>query len=185
MKNSIASGATDASQGSESAPRESLSWYALYVRSRHEKVVEESLKGKGYLAFSPSYKVRRRRVDRTVDLELPLFPSYVFCQFDALHRLPILQTPGVVFIVSCAGESEPVDAKQIDAIRVIATSGRPVRPWAFLRSGQKVRVRAGALAGTEGIFLRVKNQNCLVASVTLLQRSVTVDLDQDQVEPIY
>ena len=74
-------------------------WYALYVRSRHEKVVEAGLKGKGYSAFSPFYRTKRKRVDRIADIDVPLFPGYVFCLFDSNKRLPILMTPGIVGIV--------------------------------------------------------------------------------------
>ena len=74
-------------------------WYALYVRSRHEKTVENSLRGKGYCVFSPSYRTKRKRVDRIAEIEVALFPGYVFCQFDTNKRLPILMTPGVVGVV--------------------------------------------------------------------------------------
>ena len=74
-------------------------WYALYVRSRHEKVVESGLRGKGYPAFSPFYRTKRRRIDRIVEIDVPLFPGYVFCHFDSDKRLPILTTPGLVGVV--------------------------------------------------------------------------------------
>jgi hypothetical protein len=74
-------------------------WYALYVRSRHEKTVENSLRVKGYSVFSPSYRTKRKRVDRIAEIEVALFPGYVFCQFDTNKRLPILMTPGVVGVV--------------------------------------------------------------------------------------
>jgi transcription antitermination factor NusG len=74
-------------------------WYALYVRSRHEKTVENSLRVKGYSVFSPFYRTKRKRVDRIAEIEVALFPGYVFCQFDTNKRLPILMTPGVVGVV--------------------------------------------------------------------------------------
>ena len=68
-------------------------WYALYVRSRHERVVESGLRGKGYVAFSPFYRTKRKRVDRIAEIDVPLFPGYVFCHFDSNKRLPILDHP--------------------------------------------------------------------------------------------
>ena len=123
----------------------SLPWYALYVRSRHERVTEQCLRGKGYAAFSPSYRTLRKRADRTRQLDVPLFPGYVFCQFDVARRLPILTTPGVIFVVGAAHVPEPVEAAEIRAIQIIAGTGRPVQPWPFLRAGQRVRVEAGPL----------------------------------------
>jgi transcription antitermination factor NusG len=160
-------------------------WYALYVRSRHEKVVESGLRGKGYSAFSPFYRTKRKRVDRTAEIDVPLFPGYVFCYFDSNARLPILVTPGIVGVVGPGNRPEPVDDTEIASIRTIALSGRPVQPWPFLRSGQRIRLQAGPLTGAEGIFLRVKDEHQLVVSLTLLQRSISVVIEKDAVSPLF
>jgi transcription antitermination factor NusG len=160
-------------------------WYALYVRSRHEKVVESGLKGKGYCAFSPFYRTKRKRVDRIVAIDVPLFPGYVFCHFDSNKRLPILTTPGLVRIVGPGNGPEPVDDTEIASIRTLALSGHPVQPWPFLRSGQRIRLQAGPLIGAEGIFLRVKDEYHLVVSITLLQRAVSVVIEKDAVTPLF
>ena len=167
-------------------PEESPSrWYALYVRSRHERVVEGGLKGKGYSAFSPFYRTKRKRVDRVAEVDVPLFPGYVFCLFDSNKRLPILMTPGIVGIVGPGHRPEPVDDVEIASIRTLALSGRPVQPWPFLRSGQRVRLQDGPLLGAEGIFLRVKDECHLVVSITLLQRSVSVVVEKEAVAPLF
>jgi transcription antitermination factor NusG len=160
-------------------------WYALYVRSRHEKVVENSLRGKGYFAFSPFYRTKRRRVDRITEIDVALFPGYVFCHFDASKRLPILMTPGIVGVVGRGNIPEPVDDTEIDSIRTLALSGRQVQPWPFLNAGQRIRLQAGPLLGAEGIFLRVKDEYHLIVSITLLQRSVAVVVEKDAVMPLF
>jgi transcription antitermination factor NusG len=160
-------------------------WYALHVRSRHERVVENSLKGKGYSVFSPFYRTRRKRVDRTAEIDVALFPGYVFCHFDSNYRLPILMTPGIVGVVGPGKKPEPVDDTEIASIRAIAMSGRPVQPWPFLRSGQRIRLNSGPLMGAEGIFLRVKDECHLVVSVTLLQRAISVVIEKDAVVPLF
>jgi transcription termination/antitermination protein NusG len=160
-------------------------WYALYVRSRHEKVVESGLKGKGYAAFSPFYRTRRKRVDRITVVDVPLFPGYVFCLFEANKRLPILMTPGIVGVVGPGNRPEPVDDTEIASIRTLALSGHPVQPWPFLRSGQRIRLQSGPLMGAEGIFLRVKDEDHLVVSITLLQRAVSVVIGKDAVAPLF
>ena len=160
-------------------------WYALYVRSRHEKTVENSLRVKGYSVFSPSYRTKRKRVDRITEIEVALFPGYVFCQFDTDKRLPILMTPGVVGVVGQGNRPQPVDDTEIASIRTIALAGRPVQPWPFLRVGQRIRLHAGPLAGAEGIFLRVKDEYHLVVSITLLQRAVSVVIEKDAVAPLF
>ena len=160
-------------------------WYALFVRSRHEKTVENSLRSKRYSVFSPSYRTKRKRVDRIAEIEVPLFPGYVFCQFDPNKRLPILMTPGVVGVVGRGNRPEPVDDTEIDSIRTVALAGRSVQPWPFLKLGQRIRMQSGPLTGVEGIFLRVQDKDHLVVSVTLLQRAVSVVIERDSVSPVF
>ena len=160
-------------------------WYALYVRSRREKTVENSLRNKGYSVFSPSYRTKRKHVDRIAEIEVALFPGYVFCQFDSNKRLPILMTPGVVGVVGRGNRAEPVDDTEIASIRTVALAGGSVQPWPFLRLGQRIRLQAGPLAGAEGIFLRVKDEYHLVVSITLLQRAVSVVIEKDAVAPLF
>lgn len=160
-------------------------WYAIYVRSRHEKVVEAGLRGKGYTAFSPFYRVKRKKADRIAEVDVALFPSYVFCNFDATKRLPILMTPGIVGVVGPGGKPEPVDETEIASIRTLALSGRPVQPWPFFNSGQRVRVQAGPLMGAEGVFLGIKDEYHLIVSISLLQRAVSVVLEKDEVAPLF
>jgi transcription antitermination factor NusG len=161
-----------------------LRWYAVYVRSNCEKVVTESFSGKGYSAFSPVYRVVRKRSDRTKEIILPIFPGYVFCQFDSSVRLPILTTPGVVKIVGAGNEPEPVDDAEIQSIHTIVKSDRSVQPWPFLKAGQQVQIMAGPMAGAVGTLLKIKNEYRLIASVTLLRRSVAVEVDHDSVIPL-
>jgi transcription antitermination factor NusG len=160
-------------------------WYALYVRSRHERVVEVALQGKGYPAFSPAYSVSRKRAHRTEQVQTPLFPGYVFCQFDIHRRLPILTTSGVVFVVSVGNAPEPLQVAEIASLRTVLAVGGSVRPWPFLKAGQHVRVQAGPLSGAEGKLLHVKGETRLIVSITLLQRSVAVELHQDFVAPVF
>jgi transcription antitermination factor NusG len=160
-------------------------WYALYVRSRHEKVVENSLRGKGYSVFSPSYITKRKRVDRIAEIEVALFPGYVFCQFDPNKRLPILMTPGVVGVVGRGNRPDPVDNNEIASIRTVALAGRSVQPWPFLKVGQRIRLQSGPLTGAEGIFLRIQDEYHLIVSVSLLQRAVSVVIENEAVLPLF
>jgi transcription antitermination factor NusG len=159
-------------------------WFALHVRSRHEKVVEAGLVGKGVPVLSTLCRTRRRRADRTVEIETPLFPGYVFCHFDAQQRLPILTTIGVAKIVGIGNVPSPVDDNEINSIQRLMASGRILQPWPFTRIGQRVRIQAGALRGLEGILVQVKNEHRLVASVEPLQRSIAIEIDSDMVRPI-
>jgi transcription antitermination factor NusG len=160
-------------------------WFALQVRMRHEAGVADHLKGKGYEWFLPLYKARRRWSDRVKEVDAPLFPGYLFCRFNPYNRLPILKTPGVTQIVGYNHVPVPVDEEEIEAIRRLVASGVPNFPCAYLEVGSKVRIEAGALRGLEGILTELKGKRRLVLSITLLQRSVAVEIDSDAVSVVH
>jgi transcription antitermination factor NusG len=158
-------------------------WFALRIRSRCEKTVAANLNEKGYEVFLPLYRCKRRWSDRVKEIEEPLFPGYLFCRLDLQKRLPILVTPHVLRIVGTGKMPVPVDATEITALQSIVKSGLEARPWPFLRLGQRVRVLQGPLCGVEGTLVAFKRGHRLVVSVTLLQRSVAVEIDHDWVAP--
>jgi len=143
------------------------------------------LEGKGYQWFLPLYKERRRWSDRIKQVDAPLFPGYVFCRFDPNDRLPILKTPGVTQIVGYSRVPVAVDENEIEAIRTLVASGVPNFPCAYLEVGSRVRIEAGALRGLEGILTDVKGKRRLVLSITLLQRSVAVEIDSEAVSVLH
>ena len=159
-------------------------WFALRTRSNFERMVASALRGKGYEEFLPLYWGLHRRAHSMREIELPLFPGYVFCRFDVNKRLPILVTPGVVLIVGIGRAPYPVEDSEIAALQSIVKSGLHAEPWPFLKLGQSLRIDRGALEGVEGILVGVKKPYRLVVSVTLLQRSVAVEIDFDCVTPI-
>jgi transcription antitermination factor NusG len=159
-------------------------WYALHVRPRFEKLVEAHLSEKGYETFLPTYVSSRQWSDRVKSLTLPLFPSYLFCRFDLRARLPILVTPGVNFIVGAGNAAVAVDAEEIDAVRKVVQSGLTTQPWPYLKAGETVEVQTGPLEGLRGIIVRAKGSDRLVVMVSLLMRSVSVEIDRHWVKPV-
>jgi transcription antitermination factor NusG len=159
-------------------------WFALQVRTRNESGVAEQLSGRGYERFLPLYKVRKRWSDRIKEVDAPLFPGYLFCRFDPQDRLPILKTPGVMQIVGFKNGPVAVDESEIQALHTIIAAGAPHQPWPFLTAGDRVRIESGPLLGLEGILTEVRRSHRLVLSVTLLQRSVAVEIDSALVAAI-
>lgn len=159
-------------------------WYALRVKPKFERTVACALAAKGMASFLPLYKERRRWSDRIKLVELPLFAGYVFCSLDVRQRLPVLQTPGVLHFVSFNGEPTPVDREEIRALQTAASSGAALAPWPYLREGQRVEVARGPMRGLQGILLRIRDEFRLVISVTLLQRSVAVEIDREAIRPL-
>jgi len=162
----------------------SYSWFAVQTRLRYEHFAAVHLRSKGYDLFLPVYSCRRRWADRIKEVELPLFPGYLFCRFDLLNRLPILVTPGVIQVIGNGKNPIPVDDAEIAAIQAVVQSELPRQPWPFLQLGQKVRIACGPLSGLEGILQNQKGNHRLVLSVSLLRRSVAVEVDSAWVSPI-
>jgi transcription antitermination factor NusG len=159
-------------------------WFALQVRTRQEAGVSEQLSGHGYEQFLPLYKVRKRWSDRIKEVDAPLFPGYLFCRFNPHDRLPILKTPGVIQIVGFKNGPSAVEESEILSIQTLVAAGVPHQPWPFLATGDRVRIESGPLLGLEGILTEVKRSHRLVLSVTLLQRSVAVEIDSAHVTAI-
>jgi transcription antitermination factor NusG len=159
-------------------------WFALHVKSRHERVVSTIAHSKGFEEFLPFYRSRRRWSDRVKAVEFPLFPGYVFCRLDPRHRLPLLTIPGVLHFVGIGKIPVPIDDVEILAIQNAVSSGLSAEPWPFLEAGQRVRVEEGPLAGLEGFLVEARKRCRVVVSVTLLKRSVAVEIDRDWIAPL-
>jgi transcription antitermination factor NusG len=163
---------------------ENQMWYALQVRTRWENSTALLLSGKGYETFLPTFKTTKKASGSTRGVASPLFPGYVFCQFDAYKRLPILVTPGVLSVVGRGRVPLPVDDHEMAAIRNIVSSGLRAEPWPYLEVGQKVRIESDALQGLEGILVQLKGNQRVVVSVSLLRRSVALEIDSCSVRPV-
>jgi transcription antitermination factor NusG len=159
-------------------------WYAIYTCSRHEKVVANQLGQRQIETFLPLYRSWHRWKDRRKQVELALFPSYVFVRIARHQQLRVLQVPGVVTLVSFHGKPESLPEREIDALRSGLEGGLHVEPHPYLQVGQKVRVLRGPMAGTEGILSRKKEKFRVVISIDVLMRSIAIEVDGDDVEPI-
>ncbi len=161
-----------------------LKWFALQVRTRWESSTAVLLSGKGYETLLPTYQTKRKWNGRIRNANAPLFPGYVFCQFDALNRLPILVTPGVISVVGRGRVPVPVDDAEIAAIQTVVSSGLEAEPWPYLEIGQKIRIEGHSLNGLEGVLINFKGNHRIVVSVTLLRRSVALEIDRSCVRPL-
>jgi transcription antitermination factor NusG len=159
-------------------------WFALQVRSRRELPISAHLKGQGFECFLPMYKSTRRWSDRVKEVDQPLFPGYLFCRFDLHNRGPLLMTPGIQQIVGIGRTPMPVEETEMESIRQALASGLPSQPWPYLELGQRVRVNHGSLKDLEGILINFKGSNRVVLSVSLLQRSVAMEIDLSWVIPL-
>jgi transcription antitermination factor NusG len=165
------------------SPSGTLPWYALQVASRCEKAVASGLALRGYNEFLPLYRSRRKWSDRLQDVDLPLFPGYVFCRLDINHRLPALLIPGVVRIVGLGKTPIPLDEPEIAAVQAVVRSGLLTQPWPFLKVGQTVSIEEGPLRSVTGILTEIGGSEQLIVSISLLQRSLAVAIPRHSIRP--
>jgi transcription antitermination factor NusG len=146
--------------------------------------VAAALRGKAYAEFLPLYHSEHRSGGRIQRVLLPLFPTYVFCSFDPLKRLPLLTIPGVLCIVGFGKTLASIDAKELEGVNRMLESGMHVARCPYIETGEEVQIIRGALAGLQGILIAEKGRFRLVVSVSLLRRSVSVECDRDWVRPV-
>lgn len=154
-------------------------WFAILTRTGREKSATLFLENSGFECYLPISKSSRKWSDRTKEIDVPLFPGYLFCRMNPNDRLPVLITPGVVQIVGRGKTPIPVEEHEIAAIHRVASSGLSTMPWPYLQVGQMARIEEGPLQGMSGIVVRIKSGLKLVLSVQLLQRSIAVEIDRN------
>jgi len=159
-------------------------WYAVCVGSRQEKAVVRHLEMSGLTGFLPLYRSVRRWRDRRKQVEMVLFPGYVFVNLDLRNRLRVLTIPGVLRFVSFQGHPAPIRDAELEPLARVLGQGSQAAPHPYLRKGRRVRVVRGALADSEGILVRRREGFRLVLSIDLIERSMTLDVDECDCEPV-
>jgi transcription antitermination factor NusG len=158
-------------------------WYALVVRPRSEKAVAQALANRGVERYLPAYRGRYRSAGRFQDVDLPLFPQYVFCRIGPWSRAHVLSTPGVFRFVAFGNKLAPVNDSELESVRRVVASGMDIQPWPFLKVGDMVEIAEGPFCGLEGRLLTAKGDCKLILDISLLQRSVALTIDRRCVRP--
>jgi len=158
-------------------------WFAVFTVPRHEKRVEEHFLLRKIENFLPLYRRERQWKDGSKGmLQLPLFPNYIFVRIGHGERVSVLRVPGVISIVS-GPKPLPVPDSYIHFLREGLRHGK-IEPHPYLTAGTRVRIRSGVMAGLEGVLLRKKNNFRVVITLEMIMRSVTVEVEIEDVEPV-
>lgn len=166
------------------APASFAQWYVLYTRAHHEKRIARQMQECELGVFLPLYRSVHRWSDRRKELQLPLFPGYLFVYTDLAERSRILRVAGIVHFVCFNGQPTPVPAAEIENLRS-ALSGNPrLQPHPYLKMGRRVRVHSGPMAGVEGILTGRKGRLRVVLTIDLIMRSVAAEVGADEIEPV-
>src|ERR1700745_142662 len=153
-------------------------WFAILVKTGREKTANLLLENAGYECFLPVNQSTRRWSDRTKLIDVPLFPGDLVCRMKPPNRLPVLITAGVIQIVGVGKTPIPVEEEEIAAIQRVQRSGLSAMPWPYMQVGNVAELLEGPLRGLTGIVVKIKSGVKLVLSVSLLQRSVAVEVER-------
>jgi transcription antitermination factor NusG len=151
-------------------------WYALCTCPRHEKRLAEEIRRRDLSCFLPLYRSIRRWKDRRKELEMVLFPGYLFVRMALANKLRVLQLPGALRLVSFNGQPAALPPGEIESLQNRLSHGSKLEPHPYLRRGRRVRIRRGPLEGFEGIVVRRKDSCRVVFSIDLIMRSVSVEV---------
>jgi transcription antitermination factor NusG len=170
-------------QGLATVQESSANWFAAYTNSHHEKRVASHFGERQIESFLPLYATLHRWKNRCeVDLDLPLFPNYVFVHIDPRDRVRVLEVPGVLSMVGFGRTLAPLSDFEIEAIRS-CVGQRKIEPHPYLVIGERVRIKAGPLTGMEGVLVRKKSNFRVVLALDVIMQCVAVEVDADDLEP--
>ncbi len=166
---------------------ENAAWFALYVQVNHEREVAKRLEQKAIESYLPLMECWSKRRDRRKRIHLPIFPGYVFVRsvLDNYTNINILKTPGAVSIIKNSEGPLPIPDYQIDSLKTVLGSSQPLAVHDYFKEGDRVQVIRGPMCGCIGILLRHNpKKGRLLVSIDIIQRSVSVELDTEDVEPL-
>jgi transcription antitermination factor NusG len=159
-------------------------WFAVYVNSHHEKRVAAQFAERQIESFLPLYLTRHHWKNRcSVNLELPLFPNYVFVRIDPRKRVPVLEVPGVLSLVGFGRTLAPLPDFEIESLRS-GVGERRVEPHPYLVIGERVRITTGPMSGMEGVLIRKKTNLRVVLALDVIMQCVAVEVDAEDLEPV-
>ncbi len=159
-------------------------WFAVFTFSRHEKQVQAQCERQSIECFLPVYLTRHRWKNRcTVNLELPLFPNYLFVRIDPRERVQVVKHPGVISILSSGRELLPIPDHDICALRAGLITHR-MEPHVGIEVGERVRITTGPMCDAEGILERRKNDLRVILRLDMLARSVSVEVGANEIERV-
>ena len=176
-----------------SAPDLSLppntSWYLVHTKSRQEDTAVTNLERQNYRCYMPMIHLEKIRRGKSVVVEEPMFPSYVFVQLENSENgkgqswTPIRSTLGVRDLVRFGGQSPKVDPDLIAAL-LEREQLQQTTPQALFSVGDKVIVTEGAFAGLEAIYQTADAESRSMILLNLLNKPVQLRIEPGRLRKV-
>ncbi|MBD3288865.1 UpxY family transcription antiterminator [candidate division KSB1 bacterium] len=158
-------------------------WYAVYVRSRHEKKVATEFRQRNIQHFLPLIPRLHQWKDRKKYVDMPIFPGYVFVRMRLADRLKILSVQGVAWIISFRNMPAPIPESQVENVRRALTMPELIRPAEYLNEGDPVKIIHGPFRGVTGKLIKKHGEHQLLVSIDLIKQAVSLKIDSSWLKP--
>jgi len=134
----------------------------------------------------PKIKVRSKRKDRRLIIEVPLFPGYVFVKSDLRpeEHLGILKTVGVVRMIGNKQGPLSVPTETIESLQIMVSADGPIVTGTRFKKGDRIMVVAGPFAGVTGYFMQYRGQGRVIVHIEALGQYAAVNVSEEDVEPL-
>lgn len=158
-------------------------WYVIYLSPRSEKIAFKYLERHGYEVFLPL--IRETRVWRnrqTRELELPLFPNYLFIRCFEHELYAVKGFPRVVGAVIHDRQPASLSLREVESIRRMLQYGRKLEVAPCFYQGQQVRICSGPLTGYEGVLVRQRGKTRFGLRLKAINYTVLIDSGTSELE---
>lgn len=156
-------------------------WFALYTKPRHEFKAEEQLNKLSVENYLPKILVKRKWKDRKKNVELPLFPGYIFIHSTEIERRYSLALDSIVKTICFNGKPAEIPDYEIENIKIMLNSKAEVYIKNDFRKGNSVKIIEGPFSGVMGTVVNENSEDWLYVTIEILHRSVSVKLTKDSV----
>jgi transcription antitermination factor NusG len=152
--------------------------------SRHEKRIASHCDRIGIEQFLPLYNSQRSWKNRTVvDLQMPLFPNYIFVRLLPQDHGPLMRLPGLLSTVGNASGPIAIPDLDMELLRRIIDC-KTIEPHPRVGKGDRVRVMKGPLAGLVGVVLKKGNGVRFIVTLEMISKSLSLQIDASALEHI-
>lgn len=158
-------------------------WYVIQTRSRFEKKCTDFLTKNGVSVYLPLQKKMSVWSDRIKQIEIPLFPGYLFVQFSESERYQILNTPGIVRFVSFGGKYATINTKQMNAVQKAITSDLELEVVNIIfEPGQEVLITSGPFKDNYARLVRHNGKGKLLLAIDSIGKGILLEIGRTQVK---
>ncbi len=162
-------------------------WYAIYTKSKAEKSVFQQLVNLGYETYLPIIIETRRRTDRTVNVEAPLFRSYLFVKINEKQYSEIPKLiRGFVKFITIGGEKIVVKESEIETIKkfIQYDSNTLQTTNETFTLNELVEFKQGVLKGVKGNLVELRGKYKFAIRIESMGTSLLVETSRNFVKKV-